>query len=145
MVIRSIREILKGRKPLGIAPGTTLAEACDIMSARGLDVLLVMDGGHLQGVLTERDVIRHVSQHGGLETTPVSAVMTRDVATIGTRDSIQEALSRMLAGGHRHLPVIDTGHAVIGVLSLKDIPEEYRLMHRSYRRWKLHSPGQAAA
>ena len=145
MITKSIRDIMNRNATVGISPQTTLAEALEYMAQNDMTDTVVLTDGVVQGMLSECDMIRHVSQHGGIDTTPVADVMTKDVRFIETRDSISEALSRMLSDGHRHLPVLDMGRAFIGVLSTDDIPDEFHKMHRRYDAWKTANGGQVQA
>jgi predicted transcriptional regulator len=58
-----------------VASDAALEEACDKMAAHRVDVLLVSQAGQTCGVITETDILRHVSQNGGLSSTPVSHLM----------------------------------------------------------------------
>lgn len=128
MIIKSIREALAGRPLVSVSPTTTLDAASDIMASQNVTAIVVLDNEQLVGILTEKDVIRHVSQQGGLSQTQVAAVMCTDVRYVETRDSLSHALGRMKADGFRHMPVVDLGQHVIGMLSLRDIPVEYHVM-----------------
>lgn len=128
MIIKSIREALAGRPLVSVSSATTLDTASDIMVSQNVSAVVVLDNGQLVGILTEKDVIRHVSQQGGLSQTCVASVMRTDVHYVETRDSLAHALERMRVGGFRHMPVVDLGQHVIGMLSLRDIPVEYHVM-----------------
>lgn len=142
MVIKTIRGLLGSRPVVSVAPDVTLEATVDVFAQHEISGVVVLDSGHLKGIVTERDIIRHVSQFGGLETTQVADVMTREVKHVETRSSIVEAVEIMQTGGFRHLPVLDMGQVVIGTLFLTDIPAEYRDMHERYARQRL--PGVAA-
>ena len=126
MISKSIRELLRGRSIVGIAPGASLNGACEMMGLNNVDALVVFRGGDLCGIISERDIIRHVSQYGGLNSTKVAKVMTDDVQVASTRDSVSQTYARMRLHGFQYLPVLDLGNAVIDMLSLDDIPAEYR-------------------
>jgi CBS domain-containing protein len=97
----------------------TLTDAAAQMDARGVGAVLVMNGEHLSGILTERDVLRAVAT-GGVEGTKVGAWMTHDPDTVGPDERPGHAAAIMLHGGFRHLPVLD-GDKAVGIISIRDL------------------------
>ena len=97
----------------------TLTDAAAQMHARGVGAALVMNGEHLSGILTERDILRAVAT-GGIEGTKVGAWMTHDPDTIGPDERPGHAAAIMLHGGFRHLPVLD-GDKAVGIISIRDL------------------------
>ncbi len=123
MIVTSIREVLNNRPVFFVPPDATLEQAFDVMAVYRMGAVMVLDHGDLKGILTEKDVIRHVSQQGGFQVTTVASVMTRNVACIETRDSLIHALRVMKQGGFRHVPVLDLSQKVIGMVSEQDIAD----------------------
>ena len=123
MNIISIRDVLNPNRLVMMSPDGTLGDALDLMEQRRLTVLAVAKRGHLHGLLCVRDIIRHVSQHGGLHTTPVSRAMTRDVRWVETRASLCEAQALMRRHGVSHAPVMDLSGRLVGILHRSDIPD----------------------
>jgi CBS domain-containing protein len=109
-------------KLISVEPGATVAEAATVMGERHVGSALVMEGGQLVGIFTERDIVRALSQHFDAPGHPVSTWMTRNPVTISPQAAIQEALDLMLSRGFRHLPVEDGGR-VIGIISIRDLSE----------------------
>ena len=107
------RELLKA------SPDETLAEAAEHMVARGVGAVLVMEGDRLDGILTERDILKAVAV-GGTESARVRDWMTRSPETIEASDDTGHAAALMIHGGFRHLPVLDGG-AVAGIVSIRDL------------------------
>jgi CBS domain-containing protein len=136
MFMKSIREIVEDRIHRAISPDATLEAASDLMAEARLQALPVVEDGELVGIVTERDILRHVSQRGGFATAQVAEAMTREVVRIETRDSVVDALVRMQAHGFRHLPVIDMGGKVVAMLTLDDIPFECKVMRAEYVEWR---------
>ncbi len=145
MPARPVREILGRRMPVRAGPGDTVREAARLMDAHACGSVVVLDeAGRLVGIFTERDLTRRVVARGlDPDTTPLSAVMTRDPDTITADAPVAEAIRRMDAGGHRHLPVMD-GDRVVGVVAPEDIPvaelvrlaDELEVRHRlAERMW----------
>jgi CBS domain-containing protein len=89
------------------------------MAERNVGAVLVLDGGRLAGILTERDVLRAVAAGVDLAA-PVSSRMTHSPDTIEASDSVEHAAVLMIHGGFRHLPVVEDGEAV-GILSIRDL------------------------
>lgn len=96
-----------------------LVAAAARMAERRVGAALVLDGGRLAGILTERDVLRAVAA-GGVESAVVSGWMTQGPETIEPDDTTEHAAVLMIHGGFRHLPVVDGGRPV-GILSIRDL------------------------
>ena len=104
---------------LTVAVTTTITDAAQEMDARGVGAALVLVGERLEGVFTERDILRAVARgHGDRPT--VGDWMTPHPETIEPDDSTEHAAVLMIHGGFRHLPVVDTGK-VVGILSIRDL------------------------
>ena len=108
------------RDLIAIDPATTVAEAATVMGGKHVGSALVMEDGRLSGIFTERDIVRALGEHFDAAGHPVSHWMTSNPTTIGPDAPAEQALETMLAGGFRHLPVVD-GDAVVGMLSLRDV------------------------
>ena len=107
------------RDLLSVSPGDSLSEVAQRMVDRDVGAVLVMDGGALSGILTERDVLRAVA--AGIEAeTVVADWMTRDPETMGPDDTTQHAAVLMIHGGFRHLPLVE-GSDVVWMLSIRDL------------------------
>lgn len=118
----TVREIMS-KDLVTIDPSATLLEAARLMSARNAGSVLVLDGGSLVGILTERDMLRALAESARADNARVSAVsmwMTADPTTIGPEAPVGDALNQMIFGGFRHLPVVESG-AVMGVVSMRDL------------------------
>jgi len=97
----------------------TLTEAAAQMDGRGVGAALVMNGEHLSGILTERDIL-HAVATGEVEGTKVGAWMTHDPATVGPDEQPGYAAAVMVHSGFRHLPVLE-GDKPIGIISIRDL------------------------
>jgi CBS domain-containing protein len=107
--------------PRSIAPDKPVADAVSIMRNERIGCLVVLENRQLLGILTERDVMRRVLGARLPLSTPVRQCMTRNPVTVGRKETISAALRRMEEGGYRHLPVVDEGARVVGILSVKRI------------------------
>ena len=96
-----------------------LADAARRMVDRGVGAVLVLGGERLEGILTERDLMKAVAA-GYSEGAKVGDWMTRHPETIEADDSTDHAAALMIHGGFRHLPVLDEGR-VAGIVSIRDL------------------------
>lgn len=107
------------RDLLSVEPGLPLTEVAKRMVAKDVGAVLVTEGKHLVGILTERDVLRAVARGIDASTT-VDDWMTRDPETLEPDESIQQAAVLMIHGGFRHLPITENDE-VVGMLSIRDL------------------------
>lgn len=111
----------KGRKPLSIGPRESVLRAIEIMATEEIGALLVMDGGALVGMISERDYARKVIlRQRSSRDTPVSDIMAFPVITVALEDTVQRCMSIMTEKRIRHLPVVRDGE-VLGVVSIGDL------------------------
>ncbi len=132
MIITSVRRFVEHRTLAHINPDASVREACHILDRLNVGALAVLGDEQLQGVLSERDVIRKcICQSRLTADTLVREIMTANPVTIDASEPPAHALKLMTEGRFRHLPVID-GAKVIGLLSIRDIPAEYHLMFERF-------------
>lgn len=111
----------KGRDVASVAPDRSVLDAIMIMAEKGIGALMVMDGGKLAGIVTERDYARKVILKGrSSKETQVSEIMTADVSTATSDDTVKNCMNVMTDQRIRHLPVIDGGE-VSGIISIGDL------------------------
>jgi len=115
--------VVKGRDVVAIASEATLSDAASLLARKRIGAVIVRNGkGSLVGILSERDVVRAVSEQGaGALAQPVSAYMTRDVATCGETDTVDELMEMMTRGRFRHVPVMCAREGLIGIVSIGDV------------------------
>ncbi len=115
----------KGGNIICIEPTADLAAAAKLLSAHRIGAVLIRGaGGRLAGILSERDIVRALSEHGaGALALPVSQVMTRNVATCGEDDTVASIMERMTAGKFRHMPVI-VNDKLVGLISIGDVVKQ---------------------
>jgi CBS domain-containing protein len=107
------------RDLLTVSANDRLGEAAKRMVARGVGAVLVMEGDRLDGILTERDLMRAVAG-GYSDQALVAEWMTRHPETIDASDATDHAASLMIHGGFRHLPVVEEGR-IAGIISIRDL------------------------
>ena len=115
----------KGGNIICIEPTTDLAAAAKLLSTHRIGAVLIRGaGGRLAGILSERDIVRALSEHGaGALALPVGQVMTRNVATCGEDDTVASIMERMTAGKFRHMPVI-ANDKLVGLISIGDVVKQ---------------------
>ena len=122
-IIGSVSMILshKGGSVWFINPNAMVFEAIQLMAAKNIGALPVMDCGQLIGIVSERDYMRNVILKGkSSKETPVREIMTRELVTATPEDSVGDCMALMTEKRVRHLPIID-GNELIGVLSIGDV------------------------
>ena len=120
MTVRSILDS-KGHQVLSVEPDAKLAAAVKILGERKIGAVLVMNEGRIEGILSERDIVRALSERGaGVLDESVSAVMTRKVVSCRQSDNVAGIMEMMTSGKFRHLPVVEEGR-VVGLISIGDI------------------------
>jgi CBS domain-containing protein len=107
------------RDMLVTEPAVTVGEAAEKMAARNVGSIVVLDGGRLVGILTERDLLRAFARATPRET-PVRQCMTPNPETCEATATLEHATVLMLHGGFRHLPIVE-GERVVGMLSMRDL------------------------
>ena len=120
----------KGSVVFSVPHDITVAAAAKEMDSHKVGATLVMDGGRLVGIFTERDVLSRVVA-AGLDpaTTPMERVMTRNPITVASTTTIEDVMALFTAKRFRHLPVMDDGR-LVGLISIGDILRRMVETHR---------------
>ena len=110
-----------------IEPGRTVAEAARVLSEKRIGALIVSaDGKAVEGILSERDVVRWLGREGAAcLDRRVRDVMTAKVMSCAPADDVQAIMGRMTEGRFRHMPVMQDGK-LAGVISIGDVVK-YRM------------------
>lgn len=104
-----------------IGPTGTISDVVSALAENNIGALPVVDDGSLAGVVSERDIVRHLATSGAaILNRPVADLMTRDVVTCSTSDSVDSIAETMTAKRIRHMPVLDRGE-LIGIVSIGDV------------------------
>jgi CBS domain-containing protein len=122
--VSTVSEILeaKGRDVLQIDAAATVFDAIKKMVDGNVGALLVTDGGDLAGIVTERDYLRRVTIEGRTEKgTQVREIMSSELVYVTPDTSVQECMAVMTERRIRHLPVLDEGRKVVGIVSIGDV------------------------
>jgi CBS domain-containing protein len=102
-----------------VAPEDTLGEVAERMTELDMGAVVVKDFGRLIGILTERDLLRAMAARVHSSDARVREWMTEDPVTAPDEMDAEQAAAVMVEHGFRHLPVVDAGGAVVGVVSLR--------------------------
>ena len=125
--MKTVAELLR-TKPSAyvhhIAPEASVLEAVKQLAEKKIGALLVLSGGRLAGIVSERDYVRKLAEleREAFEA-KVSDIMTAEVITISPKDSVPHCLQLMTDRRLRHLPVVAEGE-LIGMLSIGDLVKQ---------------------
>lgn len=121
----NVQEILsaKGSSVATITPSASLSDATASLRDHGIGALIVSaDGSTIDGILSERDVVRSLAAHGGTTLgRAVSSAMSDDVVTCAPGDTVDELMALMSDRHFRHLPVTDEAGSLVGIISIGDV------------------------
>jgi CBS domain-containing protein len=118
-----VRDILhrKGSTVVTVPPGSTVDELLRTLAEQNIGAVIVSsDGQTVDGVVSERDVVRGLADEGAtLLAKPVSAIMTTDLRTASPDDTVDDVMAEMTEHRVRHIPVLVEGH-LVGIVSIGD-------------------------
>ncbi len=112
----------KGRDVVTAGANATVAEVARVLSEKRIGAVIITGtGGRIEGIVSERDVVRHVGKDGAKALDlPISAIMTKSVRTCRETDSESELMALMTEHRIRHLPVTADGK-LAGMISIGDV------------------------
>lgn len=120
MTVRAILET-KGHQIISVSPDSKLSAAVKILSERRIGAVMVMNGQTIEGILSERDVVRVLGERGAaVLDEPVRSVMTAKVISCRQTDTVGAIMEVMTAGRFRHLPVVES-ERIVGLISIGDV------------------------
>ena len=128
MITQPISQVFKRKDIKGVVcvpPSATVAEAVAVMCRNGIGaVVIATTMSRIDGIFTERDVMSRVVDEGrDPKTTPVEAVMSRQVRRVPSSTPMDEALRLMVEHNYRHL-VVEDESAAPGIVSIRDLMQE---------------------
>ncbi len=127
MGMKNVRQLVeeKGKRIISVAPGGSVLDALKLMAEHDIGAVLVVEGGTLVGIFSERDYARKVILHGkASKDTAVREIMTEKVYYVSPSQTVEESMALMTEKHIRHLPVLDTDKKVIGIVSIGDLVKE---------------------
>ncbi len=115
----------KGHEVVTVAPQQTVAWVVKVLAQNRIGAVPVInEEGQLIGIISERDIIRGMSEHAdAVLTLPADQLMTRDVKTCSSEDQLVDLMEVMTLQRIRHLPVIQDG-ALHGIVSIGDVVKQ---------------------
>ena len=112
----------KGSAVLTVPPDAPVSNLLEVLAERNVGAAVVCEGDRLAGIVSERDVVRHLHRRGGgLLDAPVSEIMTTVVATCRFEDDVQTLSRTMTERRIRHIPVVDDQGRLTGIVSIGDV------------------------
>jgi CBS domain-containing protein len=125
--MKTLKQLLgeKPRAPLSVSPDDSVFSALELMAKHDIGALLVMRDDQLAGIFSERDYARKVILLGkSSKETAVKEIMTEKVLYALPEQTTDQAMALMTDKHIRHLPVLDAGKHVIGMVSIGDLVKE---------------------
>lgn len=136
-----IHDVLQGKsdqKVITISPDATVRELVSLLSEHNIGAVIVSsDGSAVDGIVSERDVVRRLHTDDGVLDGPVSAIMTADVHTCEAGTSLDTLMGLMTEHRIRHVPVVSEG-ALTGIISIGDVVKN-RIGELEFERDQLDS------
>ncbi|OUS05329.1 histidine kinase [Rhodobacterales bacterium 52_120_T64] len=122
MLVRDILSTKKIGKIISVATNDKVSAAAEMLSEMRIGAVIVRDAGsEIDGILSERDIVRELGRSGsGCLTKSVSELMTSNVKSCSPTETTQKVMQMMSDGRFRHMPVMDDGK-LIGVISIGDV------------------------
>ena len=131
--MKPVSELLKKRDGTlwHVRPDEPVYAALELLSRYEAGALMVMEGGRLVGVFSERDYTRKIALQGrNSKETRVEEIMTRNVITVSPSTRTRSCMALMSDNKIRHLPVVD-GATVLGMISIRDLLDDIIADHEA--------------
>ncbi len=121
-LLRDRISALAPKKPVTVAPTTPVGNVLRLMVERGIGCVVVSDGDQALGIFSERDALCKLNTDAPkLSARPVQEFMTPNPQTLVADAKIAFGVQRMDLGGYRHLPIVDRGGELVGIISARDV------------------------
>jgi CBS domain-containing protein len=118
--MRKMRDIMSPA-PVCMAPGESVSAAAQAMKRHGIGTVLVLAGGRLSGLVTDRDItVRVLAEDRDPETTRIGDICSAEPAALGPDDDVEEATRLVREHAVRRIPVLQDG-VPVGVVSIGDL------------------------
>ena len=136
-----ITEVLAGKSSqevLTVRPDATVRDLVDLLARHNVGALVVSaDGSTVDGIVSERDVVRRLHQDDGVLSASVSSIMSAPVRTCAGTDPVDEVMALMTERRFRHVPVVEDGR-LTGIVSIGDVVKS-RMSDLEFERDQLGS------
>jgi CBS domain-containing protein len=140
-----ISEVLGGKRGdvVTVLPGATVRELVALLAEHNIGALVVSaDGSSVDGIVSERDVVRRLHDDDGVLDAEVSSIMSTEVATCSGHDTVNELMALMTERRFRHVPVVEDDR-LTGIVSIGDVVKS-RMSELEFERDQLDSYVQGA-
>lgn len=112
----------KGDAVVTVPPSSTVRELLETLAQHRIGAVIVSSGAGIAGIVSERDVVRHLRASGAsILERPVARIMTTDVVTCRRETAVEELMATMTDRRIRHVPVVDDHGAIVGIVSIGDL------------------------
>ncbi|GAB3090526.1 CBS domain-containing protein [Nocardioides zeae] len=119
-----IQDVMRGEPVVTIGPDATVGDLVLLLERHNIGAVVVSsDGSALEGIVSERDVVRRLATVGPAELVDASVrdLMTTSVRTCGAGDEVAHLMQEMTTYRIRHLPVVEDGARIVGIVSIGDV------------------------
>lgn len=134
-----INDVLSGKgsqNVVTVQPDASVRELLGILAEHNIGALVVsVDGSSVDGIVSERDVVRHLHRDEAVLDSPVSAIMSADVRSCHGQDTVDEVMALMTELRVRHVPVVKDG-SLQGIVSIGDVVKS-RMSELTFERDQL--------
>ena len=141
-----INEVLAGKaghEVVTVSPDTTVRELVGMLAEYNIGALVVSgDGTSVDGIVSERDVVRRLHDDEAVLDAPVSSIMSSEVRTCSGNDTVNELMALMTERRFRHVPVVKNSK-LVGIVSIGDVVKS-RMSELEFERDQLDSYVQSA-
>ena len=121
MRIRQVLESKSAHDVVTVKPDATVRELIGLLAEHNIGALVVSaDGAQVDGIVSERDVVRRLHEDEAVLESPVSAIMSADVETCEGDHTVDELMAMMTERRFRHVPVVADGK-LTGIVSIGDV------------------------
>jgi CBS domain-containing protein len=136
-----INQVLAAKARQGVitlSPDATVRELLALLAKHNVGALIVSsDGAAVEGIVSERDVVRRLNEDPAVLDSPVRTIMTADVHTCGVDHPVNDLMQLMTEQRIRHVPVVQDG-ALAGIISIGDVVKS-RMSELEFERDQLDS------
>jgi CBS domain-containing protein len=121
MRIRDVIAAKEQQQVLTVPPDATVRDLVAMLSEHNVGAMVVsVDGQSVEGIVSERDVVRRLHSDPDVMSTAVGEIMTREVHTCGSSHQLDDVMGAMTQRRIRHVPVVDDG-VMVGIISIGDV------------------------
>ncbi|MCD4526556.1 CBS domain-containing protein [Nocardioides sp. cx-173] len=139
MRIGDILQAKSSTEVITIGPDAGVRELLALLAEHNIGAVIVSaDGSSLDGIVSERDVVRHLHTDGTVINNTVASIMTETVETCAPEDPLDGVMQTMTERRFRHIPVCSEGGALVGIISIGDVVK-HKIGQLTFERDQLDS------